>query len=316
MSRYSPTWFVYRLVDERDATIYVGMTKIFPTRMSAHYTSPEYGHRIASVLTERYLDVDEAASRELELIRELSPELNKLGIVVVDEDPTIRSECSAGCGRQVSHRNAKVCQPCVDVAYQEFVAGGPTMSDIARRLDVSRERVRQLFNEIVGGSGLAIKLRKAILHERAALIAECEAQAILVKAEIDEVTCATCGRRHARRNGSSWRSSCSPECSEMWQAVRLLHEDHHEAHRKAVAAWQVRNRDSVHESTFQSSVRVLEGTMKYDGAWVNRPRRYLIEGSYLFEVVQRALREDWPAFSTWPEDIQRQAREFATSDAA
>lgn len=303
--RYAPSWFVYRLIAADDSTLYVGMTRDFAGRMTSHYSS-EYGARIVSVATERYRAEREAADRESALIRDLSPPLNTVGITQVDT-PKILGHCR--CGRATEHSVAKVCAGCMTSYFDRYLHGDGNMSTIAAEAGVSRERVRQIFLELAGGVP-AVRLRNAIKTERAEILAEVESQRWVLLAELDGVTCRTCGRPHSRRWNGGWAQSCSTECREMWPEVRLLaDEDIYDDHRRNVARWNLRHADEVDETQTRHAARVLTGE-------TNRHGRWLIPGSARWVIACRAYREGWPAFVTWPEDIQRQVREHMEAKEA
>jgi transposase-like protein/DNA-binding XRE family transcriptional regulator len=218
-------------------------------------------------------------------------------------------------------------------AFEDYIYGDSNFEDIATTACVTGERVRQWVDALAGGferkddgryvpvSGMASELRRLIRQEQAAVLEEVNRQKRKALAELDGVTCRTCGRPHDRQRGSGWAMSCSLECMILWKEVRYLNDDYRERIRRAIASWRLRNPDKSSEAQLRHARHVavgLEPRYVADGGRDGR-ERWLIPGSRRFEIALRAYREGWPSFHTWHEDIQRQVREHvagATASAA
>lgn len=203
------------------------------------------------------------------------------------------------------------------------------LRDVASLKGVSPERLRNWLDMYVGGfeyrngrrlpkSGAAFEEHRRRRAERQAR-EEAERQRQHEERALREgVTCRCCGRPHSRTVRRDWALTCSHECAEAWPVLRY-HVDEHERekHQRAVASWVLRNPDKVNEYELRNARRVrvgLEPLCVEEGR--DRKRRWLVEGSQAFEVAVRAYREGWPAFATWPQEIQRQVREHVDTEAA
>lgn len=241
--------------------------------------------------------------------------------------PDCQPESKAPSDPDASHQLAGVtgylkgcrCGQCSDIfqahreALDHYLGSRDTSLETAGELlGVTRERARQVFDLMVGEQGGAARLKRVRIAEHDALQAEIAECALIVAAERDDVTCSTCGRRHHRWRGNDWRLTCSSECSELWHDVRYLTEEGQVRQLERTARWVLANRDKHDDSQIRLAEQRLSGQEpEYSGAWESRDRtRWLNEGSRRFQIVLRAYREGWPAFETWPQDIQDQIREY------
>lgn len=233
-----------------------------------------------------------------------------------------RSACHAGV---TGWADGCRCDECIDGADDargllERYLDGERAARIAAEMDVTSSRVWQVFALLMPPQQIK-ETRKHRRDMRQAEQAAWEEEERRRAAERENVTCQTCGRPHHRKtggrsslksgNGPSWSANCSSECSVMWGEVRFLTEESHALQIQRCADWAARNPDSdwVNESQLRSAQRRLsgEGPTYDDRAWSRRKKkRWLIPGSKRHDIAHKAYRESWPAFSTWPQDIQDQ----------
>lgn len=227
------------------------------------------------------------------------------------------------------------CEPCADAvkdlphAAHLYVTGEADTRAIGEMLGVSKSRAGQWLDMWIGGfeyrdgrrlhkAGAAFAARRAERDRQEAEAARRAEEELKARARAEGVTCTVCGTPHHRWIRGDWSVACSPECSEMWQLVRLFHDDHHDDHRLNIAQWQIAHPDKHTPAQLAHARRVIsgEGPTHERGSWASRDRtRWLIEGSQSWDIACRAYREGWPTFATWPEDIQQQIREhFETAE--
>ena len=187
-----------------------------------------------------------------------------------------------------------------------YVYTDATLQQIADETGVTREFIRQTVDLFLGQPGLGAQLKRAFRDERREVLREVREQQKIAGRVIEGSACVTCGGVNPRP-----QKTCSPRCARFWPQVRYFVEG--DLQRERIARWKVSHPHRVPAGEVEQAKEVLAGRgPTYDSpTWKKREaRRWVNVGSRRFEIAVLAYEENWPAFETWPKDVQRQVREY------
>lgn len=168
---------------------------------------------------------------------------------------------------------------------------GERQVDIARRLGITRERVRQIIYRAIGPGA-----KKKLSRKRRAAARRRQLDGVLVRLETLK-RCVVCGGAIWRsRSGKSART-CSEECALLYHSVSNIRQkcnpDSYLKWRKSVAASNLRNADGKRPVVLEWAERVLANEQTHPN------RMYTTRGSIADRVLKHmpALREalEWTA---------------------
>lgn len=214
-------------------------------------------------------------------------------------NPSVRTQPHMGAHGLMRFKQGCRCAKCstawVDAlgATAERLAGH-TLERIARRIGLTRERVRQLTMQMAPWEPW-----QAVRTERLAMAEE-------IQAVLSEVECETCGHPFSIKPGErDHRKYCSRTCREAYESLRYhLDDERRLKQRVLIARWALENPDRASELQIRHARRVIEHGPEHGSG-----KRWLIEGSTGFEVAVTAFCDGWPVFDELPAQIQVQIRD-------
>lgn len=172
-----------------------------------------------------------------------------------------------------------------------YVDQGMTLEEIGAEVDVSREWVRQVINQLSPG-----------LTSR--VVAERKNRRALENLTISK--CGFCGTMFAED-----KKTCSQRCYEQRELLRYhFSEKYRSSSRRAIARWRLKNED-YGTTDREHHVRVLA-----DPDDVDSQGRWLVRGSKAHTAAVEAFRRGGSVFEELPAPIQDQVRTDAGSLAA